>query len=82
MTAQREPGEAKAVAALFSDLDDQPLGYVYQWDTGELSLLSVGELSAALRIHPALEEEVVERARPTTPPELISYLMELTTVTP
>lgn len=69
--------EAVAIARLLGDDRTRIAGYVYFWNTFELTVLWIDESCVARFIEPPLQPEVLEKARSVTPADFIDFLMEL-----
>ena len=66
--------EASPIARLIGPDGKRTVGWVYAWETSELSILWIGELGAAAFIDPEIRFEMQERAKATTPEDVITFL--------
>jgi len=66
--------EASPIARLIGPDGKHTVGWVYAWETSELSILWIGTRDAAAFIDPEIRSEVLAKAKATTPEEVIAFL--------
>jgi len=71
--------EAVPIARLLGADKERTVGWVYSWNTSELSVLWIDKSDTAAFIDRAICPEVLRRAKATTPEELIALLQALRT---
>lgn len=69
--------EAAAIARLLGDDRKRIIGWVYLWNTSELSILWVGRCRSAKLIEPPLSQDTLAKAKPVTPDAMIDLLETL-----
>ncbi|AXI49336.1 hypothetical protein C1J03_24845 (plasmid) [Sulfitobacter sp. SK012] len=69
--------EASPVARLIGPNGKQTVGWVYAWETSELSILWINERDAVAFIDPPLCPERLAKAKATTPEDVIAFLAAL-----
>lgn len=69
--------EASPVARLIGPDGKRTVGWVYVWETSELSVLWIGQRDAAAFIDPELCPEMLAKAKTMSPADVISFLAEL-----
>lgn len=69
--------EAAAIARLLGDDRNRTVGWVYLWNTSELSILWVDGGRAAEFIEPQLDQESLAKAKALTPDAVIDLLEAL-----
>ncbi len=69
--------EAEPIARLFGDDRERTVGWVYLWNSSELSVLWLGEQALPGSIEPPLHPEVLTKAKSSTPVKVIEYLEAL-----
>lgn len=79
MTAEITNGEATAIAALYGSPRDRVLGYVYQWETGQISLMILLPDVTPSAVIPAISKEALDRAKHETPVAVLKLLEGLRT---
>lgn len=71
--------EAAAIARLLGEDRTRTIGWVYRWNTSALSVLWIAPPPDAKSIEPSIRPEVLTKARPVTPVEVIDFLEALST---
>jgi len=71
--------EAAAIARLLGDDRNQTIGWVYLWNTSELSILWIDGGCVAKFIEPPLSQETLAKAKAVTLDEVTDFLEELST---
>lgn len=71
--------EAAAIARMFGDDRKRTIGWVYLWNTSELSILWIDGRCAAKSIEPPLSQEALAKAKAVTPDAVTKFLEELST---
>lgn len=66
--------EASPVATLIELDGKRTVGWVYVWETSELSILWIDERDTAAFIDPELSLERLWKAKATTPEDVIAFL--------
>lgn len=66
--------EASPIARLVGPDGKRTVGWVYAWDTSELSILWTGPKDAAAFIEPEICREMLTKAKTTTPVDVIAFL--------
>ena len=66
--------EASPIARLIGPDGKRTVGWVYAWETSELSILWIGEQYNAAFIDPELCAERLAKAKVTTPEDVIALL--------
>lgn len=74
--------EAAAISRLIGDDRNRTVGWVYLWNTSELSILWIGGRDVAEFIEPAVCPEMLAKARPTTPDDVVELLSALSIAAP
>ena len=69
--------EASPVARLIGPNGKHTVGWVYAWETSELSILWINERDAVAFIDPPLCPERLAKAKATTPEDVIAFLTAL-----
>ena len=69
--------EALPIARLIAPNGKHTVGWVYAWETSELSILWINERDAVAFIDPPLCPERLAKAKAITPENLISFLAAL-----
>ena len=69
--------EASPIARLVGPDGKRTVGWVYVWETSELSILWINEQDAAAFIDPPLCPERLARSKATTPEDVIAVLAAL-----
>ena len=69
--------EASPVARLIGPNGKHTVGWVYEWETSELSILWIREHDKATFINPELCPERLAKAKATTPEDVIALLNRL-----
>lgn len=69
--------EAVPIARLLGDDRERTVGWVYVWNSAELSVLWLDEHAAAGFIEPPLRPEVLAVAKSATPVEVVDFLETL-----
>lgn len=69
--------EASPIARLIGPDGKRTVGWVYAWQTSELSILWIEDRESAKFIDPVLCPEILAKANATTPPEVIVFLTML-----
>ena len=69
--------EASPIARLIGPNGQRTVGWVYAWETSELSILWINERDTAAFICPVLCPERLMTAKATTPEDVISFLASL-----
>lgn len=75
MTRVKE--EAAAIARLLGDDRSRTAGWVYLWNTSELSILWVDERRSAKFIEPPLSQETLAKAKAMTSDTVTEFLVAL-----
>ncbi|MEI4197701.1 hypothetical protein [Roseovarius sp. E0-M6] len=78
MTKRKEDGEA--VARLYGDDRYQVIGWVYLWNTSELSILWIGGNRTTKLVDPPLSRGILAKAKVVTPDAVIDLLDALTAI--
>lgn len=71
--------EAAAIARLLGDDRNRTVGWVYLWNTSELSILWIDACSPAKFVEPPLSEETLAKAQAVTPDAVTDLLETLST---
>ena len=74
--------EASPIARLIGPDGKHTVGWVYAWETSELSILWINERDAAAFIYPPLCPERLAKAKATTPEDVIAFLAALLKLSP
>ena len=74
--------EASPIARLIGPDGKHTVGWVYAWETSELSILWINERDAAAFIYPPLCPERLAKAKATTPEDVIAVLAALLKLSP
>lgn len=74
--------EASPIARLIGPDGKHTVGWVYAWETSELSILWINEREAAAFIYPPLCPERLAKAKATTPEDVIAFLAALLKLSP
>lgn len=74
--------EASPIARLIGPDGKHTVGWVYAWETSELSILWINERDAAAYIYPPLCPERLAKAKATTPEDVIAFLAALLKLSP
>ena len=69
--------EAEPIARLFGNDRERTVGWVYLWNSSELSVLWLDGQIPARSIEPPLHPEVLAEAKSSTPVKVIEYLEAL-----
>lgn len=69
--------EASPIARLIGTDAKRTVGWVYVWETSELSILWINERDAVAFIDPPLCPERLAKAKATTPEDVIAFLAAL-----
>lgn len=69
--------EASPIARLIGTDAKRTVGWVYVWETSELSILWINERDAVAFIDPPLCLERLAKAKATTPEDVIAFLAAL-----
>lgn len=69
--------EAAPIARLVGEDRKCTVGWVYCWNTSELSILWIGKSNTAAFIDPGIRPEILEKAKTTTPVGVIAFLAAL-----
>jgi hypothetical protein len=69
--------EASPIARLIGTDAKRTVGWVYAWETSELSILWINERDAVAFIDPPLCPERLAKAKATTPEDVIAFLTAL-----
>lgn len=69
--------EAAPIARLIGDDGERTVGWVYLWNTSELSILWVEGKGAAKIIDPPICSQMLARAKPATPENVMALLQVL-----
>lgn len=69
--------EAAPVARLVDGRSDRTVGWVYRWNTSELSILWLDPKPMALHIDPPLSRNTIATAKTVTTDEVTDLLEEL-----
>lgn len=69
--------EASPVARLIGPNGKHTVGWVYAWESSELSILWINERDAVAFIDPPLCPERLAKAQATTPEDVIAFLAAL-----
>lgn len=77
MTQVKE--EAAAIARLLGDDRKRPIGWVYLWNTSELSILWIDRCRPAKFIEPPLNQDTLAKAKAVTPDAVTDLLETLST---
>ncbi|MEY8828877.1 hypothetical protein AB9K34_10745 [Sedimentitalea sp. XS_ASV28] len=80
MTQVKE--EAAAIARLLGRDGARAVGWVYLWNTAELSILWIEQRDTANFIEPSICSETLAKAKHVTPVDVIDLLEELSTSAP
>ena len=75
MTRVKE--EAAAIARLLGDDRQRTIGWVYLWNTSELSILWIDGRRSAKFIEPPLSQETLAKAKAVTPKAVTDFLVAL-----
>lgn len=78
MTSSKE--EAVPIARLMRSDTERTIGWVYLWNTSELSILWIDRRHRADRIEPPVDRETLAKARSVTDDEVASLLDMLSNV--
>jgi len=71
--------EAAAIARLLGDDRKRPIGWVYLWNTSELSILWIDRCRPAKFIEPPLSQDTLAKAKSVTPEAVTDLLEALST---
>ena len=74
--------EASPIARLIGTDAKRTVGWVYVWETAELSILWINERDAVAFIDPPLCPERLAKAKATTPEDVIAFLAALSKHSP
>ena len=66
--------EASPIARLIGPDGQRTVGWVYAWETSELSILWINMRDAAAFIEPEIRSEMLASAKATTPDDIIAFL--------
>ena len=66
--------EASPIARLIGPDGKRTVGWVYAWETSELSILWIDERDTVAFIDPEIRVEIQAKAKATTPEDVISFL--------
>ena len=80
MTESKE--EAEPVARLLGCDGERTVGWVYLWNTSELSILWIEERDTARLIEPSIYSETLAKAKHVTHDDVIDLLVQLSTTAP
>lgn len=69
--------EAVPIARLVDGRSDITVGWVYRWNTSELSILWLGSKHVELHIDPPLSRNTITKAKTVTTDEVTDLLEEL-----
>jgi len=69
--------EASPIARLIGPDGKHTVGWVYVWETSELSILWINEPDTAAFIDPKIRSEMLTRAKEATPDDVIAFLRRL-----
>lgn len=69
--------EAEPIARLFGNDRERTVGWVYLWNSSELSVLWLDEQAPAGSIEPPLHPEVLAEAKLSTPVKVVEFLETL-----
>jgi hypothetical protein len=72
-----EKEEAAPVARLIRSPEGQTVGWVYQWNSSELSILWIGAARTADHIDPPLRPDMLAAAQAVTSDEVTRFLEKL-----
>ncbi|RKF12244.1 hypothetical protein D6850_19040 [Roseovarius spongiae] len=71
--------EAAAIARLLGDDRKRIIGWVYLWNTSELSILWIDRCRSAKVIEPPLSQDTLAKAKAVTPDAVTDLLETLST---
>jgi hypothetical protein len=74
--------EASPIARLIGPDGKHTVGWVYAWETSELSILWINERDVAAFIYPPLCPERLAKAKAITPEDVIAFLAALLKLSP
>lgn len=69
--------EASPIARLIGPDGKHTVGWLYAWETSELSILWINERDTATFIDPPLCPERLAKAKATTPEDVLAFLAAL-----
>lgn len=69
--------EASPIARLIGHDGKHTVGWVYAWETSELSILWINEPDTAVFIDPEIRSEMQAKAKATTPEDIIAFIGRL-----